>query len=191
MKGEEELRSWLRDGLGINEYRRVVRENAETVVVSKFEARFSQELFAVVDALPELLDDECVAAAYRERAAEYIARGEPALRTHVWREASEGLLRRLGEQRGITPRQLEYVLPGIESVQAVLDTVLWSAPTVLDDFAPSPGERQAYEEFLADDSGRIFTRYYGELAGKRVENYCPGSQFARRFMAQAYAICTA
>ncbi len=185
------LAAWLRDELGLEEYRRVVRENESTIVVSKFEPGFAPNLFETVDALPELFDDEAVTAEYERIAADRAARGESPLRTEVWREASLALLRRYAEQRGIDQGRQAHVVPGIESVQAVLDTILWTAPTIIDEYAPGPGESAAFQEFDSGDMERdIFTRYYGALEGKRVENYCPGSQLARRLLAQGYRICT-
>jgi predicted GIY-YIG superfamily endonuclease len=195
---DAELQAWLRDELGLDEYGRVVRENETTVVVSKFEAGFSQELFATVDRLPELFDDAVVAAEYGSIAERYVATGEDPLRTRVWREASEAVLNRAADARGIDARQRLFVLPGIESVQAILDTILWTGPTVLQAFEPSAGERQALEEFQAlashdpAEAGRdVFTRFYGVLDGRRVENYCPGAPYGRRLVAQAWRICTA
>ena len=50
----------------------------------------------------------------------------------------------------------------------------------------------AYAEALArmDDDSSIFTRYYGDFEGRRVENHCPGARVARRLIAQAWGICT-
>jgi hypothetical protein len=86
-----------------------------------------------------------------------------------------------------------YVLPGIESVQAILDTILWTAPAIADDYNPNRGEVEAYKDFECGNLGAgrdPFTRYYGQLDGRRVENYCPGAQFGRRLVAQAWKICT-
>lgn len=185
------LSAWLREEVGLEEFRRVVRENKTTIVISKFEPDFAPDLFATVDALPELFDDALVTAEYERIAAEHQARGEAPLRTAVWREASESLLERLGDARGIDAHQRMYVLPGIESVQAVLDTILWTGPTIADTWEPHPGEVQAFNEFECDEMDRdLFTRYYGTLDGRRVENYCPGAQFARRLMAQGWRVCT-
>jgi hypothetical protein len=184
--------------LGLDEYRRVVRESETTVVISKFEAGFSQELFATVDRLPELFDEAVVAAEYGSISERYVAAGEDPPRTRVWREASEAVLNRAADALGIDARQRMFVLPGIESVQAILDTILWSGPTLLQPFEPSAGERQAFEEFEAlashDPAGAgrdVFTRFYGVLDGRRVENYCPGAPYGRRLVAQAWRICTA
>jgi hypothetical protein len=187
----EHLRAWLRDELGLMEFRRVVREGDSAIVISKFENGFSQRLFTTVDAIAELFDDGVIAREYAELASAYMATEQSPLRTRVWREASEGLLRRIGAERGVSEDEMRHVLPGIESVQVVLDTILWTTPRIGQEYSPSEGELEAYAEFAKDESGRLFTRYYGEFGGKRVENYCPGSQFARRLVAQAWAICTA
>jgi hypothetical protein len=185
------LRAWLRSEVGLAEYRRVVREGDSAIVISKFEPGFSQDLFATVDLLPELFDAGVVGAEYERLAEAHQALGEAPMRTAVWREASEAELNRLCAQRGIDEQRLMFVLPGIESVQAVMDSILWTAPLVGGDYEPAAGEVEAFREFQdAQDERSLFTRYYGELDGKRVENYCPGAPFGRRLVAQAWAICT-
>jgi hypothetical protein len=195
---DADLQAWLRDELGLTEYRRVVRENETVVVISKFEPGFSQELFVTVEKLSELFDDDIVEAEYRTLVRRYGGGGQDLLRTQVWREASERILDRFAEERGIDGQHRMFVLPGIESAQAILDTILWSGPTILQPFEPSPGERQALEEFEALASrevsggpGRdVFTRFYGMLDGRRVENYCPGAPYGRRLVAQGWRLCT-
>ncbi len=59
------LQAWLRDELGLNEYRRIVRQSESAIVVSKFEPGFSQDLFALVERLPELFDQALIRARYR------------------------------------------------------------------------------------------------------------------------------
>ncbi|HEY7269877.1 MAG TPA: hypothetical protein VH951_08620 [Dehalococcoidia bacterium] len=189
---DEALCEWLSAERGIDEYRRVVRENESAVVISKFEPGFSQELFATVDILPELFDEDAIAAAYEALADAYQRHGEAPLRTAVWREASEAALDRGCRERGIADQRRMYVLPGIESVQAVMDSILWSAPTVADrGYRPNAGELQAYRDFEGGEGERtLFTRYYGDMDGRRVENHCPGAPFGRRLVAQAWNICT-
>jgi hypothetical protein len=192
VREDDALREWLRSERGLDEYRRIVRESEGTVVISKFEPGFSQELFATVDLLSELFEEHTVAERYLALVESYAARGESPSRTAVWREASESLLEELCTARGIDEHRRMFVLPGIESVQAVMDSILWSAPTIAErDYAPNPGEVEAFREFEGGpDERTLFTRYYGELDGKRVENYCPGAPFGRRLVAQAWNICT-
>ena len=196
---DEDLRRWLREEVGLNEYRRVVRQNREVIVISKLEDGFSQELFAIVERLPELFDESAVGREYAELVGAHLRVGEVPARTAVWHEAGERLLRRLGAERGIDEPRLTLVLPGIESVHAVMDTILWSAPTIDDSRGPGPGETAEFEAFEASQGRReegvrvtrdLFTRYYGSLAGRRVENYCPGAQFARQLVKQAWRICS-
>ncbi len=112
------------------------------------------------------------------------------MRTAVWREASEAVLLEYAERRAISAHGRMMVLPGIESAQAVLDTILWSAPTIDKRYTPRPGEVTEYEDFQAGRSDRdLFTRFYGVFDGRPVENYCPGAQFGRRLIAQAWQIC--
>ncbi len=189
---DAELESWLRDELGLDEYRRVARVTETSVLLSKFEDGFAAGLFETVAALPELFDELLVRGEYDCLAATLVSRGESRLRTEVWRRACEALIRRLASERGVDPSALDLIIPGLESVQAVMDAVLWSAPTIGDeDYQPRPGEREAFEALLSDAPERdIFTRYYGSCDGLRVENYCPGSQFARRLLRQAWSITT-
>ena len=195
---DEHLRRWLLEEVGVEEYRRIVRDSDNAIVISKFEPGFSQELFATVDLLPELFDDETVAAEYHRQAELHADEPERRLRTAVWREASEAVLNRLCALRGIDEPRRMFVIPGIESVQAVMDSILWSAPRVDQEYRPSAGEVEAYEEFqqaAMADAGPgaardMFTRFYGAFDRRRVENYCPGAQFGRRLVAQAWRICT-
>jgi hypothetical protein len=84
-----------------------------------------------------------------------------------------------------------FVVPGIESAQAIMDAILWSAPRIEDVARPNAGEVEAYRDFESGQGERdLFTRYYGDLDGRRVENYCPGAPFGRRLIAQAWRICT-
>jgi hypothetical protein len=192
------LQAWLREHLGLMEYRRVLRENGEVIVISKFEPGFSQDLFATVDLVPELFDEGVVAAEYEALAAGYLAGGVAPLRTAVWREAAERVLGRLCAERGIDARRRMLVLPGVESAQAVLDGILWTAPVIGGAYAPHPGETAAYREFEASAGTApapgvrdLFTRFYGLLDGRRVEAYCPGAPYGRRLVAQGWRVCLA
>lgn len=195
----EAFHSWLRDEVGLQEYRRIVRDSDSIVVISKFEPGFSQELFATVDLLPELFDDSVVEAEYERLVQEHRSQGAAPLRTAVWRQASEAVLHRFASERGIDERRRMFVLPGIESVQAVMDSILWSAPTIEPGYQPRAGELEAYREFESalergppSGPGRdIFTRFYGVYEGRPVENYCPGAPFGRRLVSQAWRLCTA
>ena len=186
---EARLLAWLRDAIGLEEGRRVARVDAGVVLVSKFEPGFAPQLHELLDELPELFDPDEVERAYRRCAAES-APAEP--RVAVWGSALHSLLATLGAQRGIDDGRRALVHVGIDSVQAVLDSVLWSRPTAGDDYAPLSGERAAYRDATRQlDPGReLFTRYYGTFEGRRVENHCPGAAFARVMLAHAWSVCT-
>ena len=106
--------------------------------------------------------------------------------------AVEGLLRDLACDRGFDPDQRAEVQAGVDSVAALLDSVLWTTPLLGVDWRVSAGEEAAFADAVLrmDDEQSLFTRYYGEFEGRHVENHCPGAQVARRLFAQAWAICT-
>ena len=186
---EARIEAWLRESSEADEPRRVVRIDGESVLVSKFEPGFAAELHALLDRLPELFDEAAVSRAYAQQAA---SAGRAEARVAVWHRALRTLLATLGVERGIDDAQQGLVRVGIDSVRAVLDSVLWSTPAVGDDYTASAGERSAYRDALARLEGEreLFTRYYGTFEGRRVENHCPGAAFARTMLAQAWTACT-
>ena len=143
---ETRINAWLRDALGLDEHRRVVRADAGSVLVSKFEPGFAARLNELLDALPELFDPEQVERAYARRAAEH---GPRASRVAVWDGALRSLLAALGAERAIDDERQALVRVGIDSVRAVLDSVLWSGPVVGEAYEPLPGELAAYCEATA------------------------------------------
>ena len=165
------------------EGRRLVRESGDAILVSKFEPGFAARLYEALDRVPELFDE----AAVRRR---YSALPPETSRVEAWRLAINALLADLGPARGLDPDQLAEIRAGTDSVAALLDSCLWTAPTVGSDWQPSTAEREACADALArmEDESSIFTRYYGEFEGKRVENHCPGTPVARKLFAQAWAI---
>jgi hypothetical protein len=186
---DDDLTARLREELGIREPRRVVRADGRVIVLSKLAAGESKDLFAAVEALPELFDAAVIAGEYERLRLELVARGEAPLRSAVWRMAVESLLDRLVPDRGIEAAR-RLITPGIESVQAALDAVLWSAPSVASDDPPVAAEREALRELLSAADRDLFTRYYGEVDGRRVESYCPGAPYARRLLETAFAVCS-
>jgi len=182
---ETSFQAWLA-AAGIEGPRRVARESESSILVSKFEAGFAARLYQALDALPELFDQE-------EVARRYSAQLPVTARVEAWRLAVNGLLEELGQARGLDRDQLAEIRAGTDSVAALLDSVLWTCPALGDHWQPSPAEREACEDALAkmDDESSIFTRYYGDFEGKRVENHCPGAPVARRLFGQAWAVCAA
>ena len=174
--------AWLRER-GIEGRRRIARETPDAILVSKFDPGFAARLYQSLDLVPELFDP----AAVRER---YAAAGPGTPRVEAWRLAINGLLGELGPARGLDPDQLAEVRAGTDSVAALLDAVLWTAPVVEAAWSPSGAEREAASDALArmDDASSIFTRYYGDFDGKRVENHCPGAPVARQLFEQGWAI---
>lgn len=168
----------------------MARQDDATILVSKFEPGFSARLHDVLDCLPELFDAQVVRVWFERQAA---ACPGSTSRVACWHAAMVALLTEFGIQRGLDSAQRAQVQAGIDSVAALLDTVLWTGPT-LDAArpAPSPGEQAACRdalERLHADSG-IFTRTYGRFEGRDVVNHCPGAPFARRLFLQAWEICT-
>jgi len=176
---------WLR-AMGIEGYRRVARQGPEGILVSKFEAGFAARLHDAVDRVPELFDDALVA-----KRCERVPTG--TTRVEAWRLAVEGLLRDIGSERGLDATQRAEIQAGVDSVAALLDSVLWTTPVVGVHWQVSVAEREAFDDAnrRMDDERGLFTRYYGEFEGLRVENHCPGAQVARRLFAQAWAASTA
>jgi hypothetical protein len=182
--GPARLEAWLRDR-GIDGRRRIVRQSESAVLVSKFEPGFAARLHEAIDRVPELFDASAISARYQ-------VSNPMTSRVEAWRLAINGVLADLAEARRLDRDQLAEIRAGTDSVAALLDSALWSGPTVGADWTPSESERAAFREALArmDDDSSIFTRYYGDLEGKRVENHCPGSAIARRLFAQAWSLCT-
>lgn len=188
MTGDEEILRWLRDVAGVLEPRRVVRRSASSILVSKFGEGFAARLHETVDRLPVMFDSDAVAARFAELVGD-----DPALtRAEAWRLASTALIREAAERQGLHPDAVAEVRAGVDSVAALVDTILWTSPSGPEPSPPEPSELEAYRDTRArmDAERGIFTRYYGSFEGVPVENHCPGSQVARRLLAQAWAICT-
>lgn len=185
---EARLNEWLRDS-GVEDGRRIVRFDDDSMLVSKFEPGFAQTVHAVLDRLPELLDQSTISAAYNATAA---TAEDATLRVTVWSRAAHNMLADFGAERDIDDNQQALIRVGLISVAALLDTMLWSGPTVGDDYSPRPGEITAFLEATdrLDPDHDLFTRHYGTFEQRRVVNYCPGSPFARVMISQAWIACT-
>jgi hypothetical protein len=180
----QRFEAWLAER-GFEGERRRVRESPDGILVSKFGPGFAARLHDALDRVPELHDANGLAARYAATPA-----GTP--RVEAWRLAVESLLAALGRERGLSRDQLSEVQAGVDSVAGLMDSVLWTSPTLGTEWTPSPAEASAYEEALdrMDDESSIFTRFYGEFEGTPVYNHCPGAQVARRLMGQAWAVVT-
>jgi hypothetical protein len=187
---ETRLRDWLEHDIGVTEWRRLARLDEDTALVSKFHAGFAPQLHALLEALPELVDEYAVLAAYAE-AARAAPPGTP--RVEVWDRAMRALLARACARLGIPENadQQSFVRVGVDSVRALLDSILWTAPTVEDAYAPAAGERAAYLDVTRAFAGRdFFTRNYGRFEDHLVQNHCPGAAYARVMLAHAWRACT-
>jgi hypothetical protein len=174
----------------VTEWRRLARLDEETALVSKFAEGFAPRLHALLEALPELLDERAVLDAYAqgvERAAAGTSRLE------VWDSAMRALLRDASARLGIPEGddREAFVRVGVDSVRAVLESILWTAPTVDEAYQPAAGERAACLDVLRVLAGRdLFTRTYGEFEHRLVQNHCPGAAYARVMLAQGWRVCT-
>lgn len=188
MTGDEAILRWLRDVAGVLDPRRVVRRSASSILVSKFDEGFAARLHDTIDRLPVMFDPEAVAARFAE-----LVDADPTLRrAEAWRLAVAALIREAADRQGLHPDAVAEVLAGVDSVGALIDTILWTGPAGPEPSPPEPSEQEARSDIRArmDAERGIFTRYYGSFEGVPVENHCPGAQVARRLFAQAWAICT-
>lgn len=189
MTTDADILRWLRDVAGIAEPRRVVRRSPTAILVSKFDEGFAARLHDTIDHLPAMFDDALVAARFDE-----LAQIEPSrTRTETWRLAVTAVVSEAAAREGLHGDAVAEVRAGIDSVAALLDSILWTSPAGPRPHVPEPSEVEAYNDTRArmDAERGIFTRYYGSFEGVPVENHCPGSQVARRLFAQGWTICTA
>lgn len=184
---EDAFAGWIAGIVG-TEQRRIVRRVRRRILVSKFEEGFAPRLLERLAGLDALTDLNQVEAAF----AAWCVKEPDTSRVAAWRQALLGLLDAAAAERGFSPVEIAEVRVGIDSVAALLDTVLWSSPAVGGSFTPRPGEVAAYRDALAqmEATPGIFTRIYGSFEGARVENHCPGAMVARRLLAQGWQICT-
>lgn len=185
---ERSVLDWLRRERGIEEARRLVRVDEAEALVSKFEPGFAARLHALLRLTPDLFDEASVVA----RTERAMAATPDGTRLDAWHTAMHEALAEAGERHAVPDPRLAEVRTGVDSVRAVLDSVLWSGPRCGDAYTPRPGEVQAYREAsLAMEDGRdVFTRYYGMFDGRAVRNHCPGAASARVLLAQAWRAVT-
>ncbi len=186
---EQRLKRWLREELGIEDPRRVVRASSERILVSKVAPDFALDLLQLLELTPELFEETRVLEACEARAR---CSDAATPRSENWRAALHELLSKIGTLRGIPDERLAEIRVGIDSVFAVLESVLWTHPTLSDLYVPDAGEITAYRECVSrfDRDHDLFTRTYGYFEGRRVENRCPGATLARTLLAQAWRACT-
>jgi hypothetical protein len=132
----QRFEAWLAER-GFEGERRRVRESPDGILVSKFGPGFAARLHDALDRVPELHDANGLAARYAATPA-----GTP--RVEAWRLAVESLLAALGRERGLSRDQLSEVQAGVDSVAGLMDSVLWTSPTLGTEWTPSPAEASAY-----------------------------------------------
>ena len=184
------LNVWLQNHVGVNEVRRIVREDPDSILISKFEPGFAPGLHTMLDELPQLFDSAEIAIAYSAVAS--ADESATALRVDVWDQAMRRLLATLSAQRGIEDDRQALIRVGIDSVRAILDSALWSVPLISDDYEPQAGEIAAFRDVTSSMSPDhdLFTRHYGLFEDLDVVNHCPGAPFARLMLGQAWQVCT-
>ena len=184
----DRLNRWLQEEIGTEAPRRVVSRSDARVLVSKFAAGFADRMRESLDRRADLFDRGAVSTAYVRQAAV-----SPDLaRVEVWRLAMGGMLADGRGDNGLTPVQQAEVMAGVDSVAAVLASVLWSEPRAGDEYHPQAGERDAYRDALArlGSTDGPFTRRYGVFDGAEVVNHCPGAPYARMLLALGWRVCT-
>lgn len=188
MIDEQRFADWLQEVCGVSEPRRVVRRDADRILVSKFEPGFAANLHDAMALLPELFDDAVMGLTYRVLAEGH----QEATRTDTWQRAASLLVDQLGGDRSLGREKQAEVMAGVDSVAALLASILWSSPTVADEFVPHASEFEAYADAVArmDADRGVFSRHYGVYDGAEVVNHCPGAPFARQLLAQSWRICT-
>ncbi len=187
---EARLRTWLREDAGVEDWRRLARLDEDVALVSKFDEGFAPQLHVLLERLPELIDERTVLDAYRDVAS---TAAPGTTRVEAWDRAMRTVLGRAGARLGIpeTADQQSFVRVGVDSVRALLESILWTVPTVQEAYQPALGERAAYLDVTRAFAGRdFFTRTYGLFEDHLVQNHCPGSAYARVMLEQAWLACT-
>ena len=181
-----ELQRWINIDLGIEGTRRIVRDDDNTLLISKFEIGFAAGVHELLSQTPELFEEQSVAEAYERETH------QGGDRLSAWHRGMHAMLREAGNREGISDLRQAEIRAGIDSVYAILSTVLWTNPSIEDSYTPSEGERDAYQEALSSLSEErdLFTRIYGQFKGRVVVNHCPGASVARLMLEQGWSACT-
>jgi hypothetical protein len=182
----DDFRRWLRDVAGVGEWRRIVRDDGERLLVSKFEEGFAAGVHDLIAQVPELLDEPAVRDAYEQEAT--AATGTS--RVDAWHRGLHAMLRAAGERHSIPNVRQAELRTGIDSVYAILQTLLWTDPQVGQPYQTRASERSAYHEVIEsmDKDHDMFTRVYGWYETRQVVNHCPGAPFARVMLEQGWRV---
>jgi hypothetical protein len=185
---EDDFQLWLREVAGVEEWRRIVRDDGEHILLSKFEEGFAPGLHELLALMPELFDLAAMTEAHEREAAA----ADGTSRMDAWLRAMHATLRTAGERHSIPDVRQAEVRTGIDSAYAILQTFLWSDPKIGEPFESRESERSAYLDAtrLADNEHDMFTRVYGWYEDRQVVNHCPGAPFARIMLEQGWRICS-
>lgn len=185
---EDRLRRWLVNEHGIVDSRRIVREDDNGVLVSKFPSDFMGRVGAMVERLDLFSKNDPLAIVTAEQACRHPTQS----RVENWRAAVCDLICSRAESQGLSTADAELVTVGVDSVAAVMRAILWSDPVAGETYAPGPAELDAWRDAIArtNRAGDLFTRHYGFFEGKAVSAHCPGAPYARAFMESAWRCCT-
>ena len=184
----DHFHDWLRDVAGIEDWRRIVRDDGERILVSKFEEGFTAGVHELIALMPELFDEPAIRAVYELEAATTPGTS----RVDAWHRALHAMLRTAGDRHAIPNLRQAEVRTGIDSVYAILQTLLWTDPKVGAAYQSRAAERSAYLEAIEsmDDAHDMFTRVYGWYEDRQVLNHCPGAPFARVMLEQGWRVCS-
>ena len=94
---EDHFHHWLRDIAGIEDWRRIVRDDGERILVSKFEEGFAAGVHELIALMPELFDEPAILAVYEREAASTPG----ASRVDAWHRALHAMLRAAGDRHAI------------------------------------------------------------------------------------------
>jgi hypothetical protein len=181
---------WLVSEAHVREPRRIVKTDETTILVSKVESGFAAELHNTLDLLGFASDDD-----FKLQIKDRMWDAYPAnmSRVEAWRQSVKDILLEAGKKSSVPAVRLNEIQIGVDSVAALLDATLWTNPILADcSYQPAAGESKAYLENLEvlTDGSDIFTRFYGDYAGKSVLNHCPGALFARKLLSTGWEICS-
>jgi hypothetical protein len=185
---EDHFHHWLRHVAGIEDWRRIARDDGERILISKFEGGFAAGVHELIALMPELFDEPAILAVYEREAA--TAPGTS--RVDAWHRALHAMLRAAGDRHAIPNLRQAEVRTGIDSVYAILQTLFWTDPKCGASYQSRAAERSAYLEAIVsmDDVHDMFTRVYGWYEDRQVLNHCPGAPFARVMLEQGWRVCS-
>jgi len=182
---EDRLQRWLAEQ-GVEGARRVVAADDRRIVLSKTPPGFAERLIRALEPLEADLTDEHIAATM----ASETNRGRS--RVDAWEAAVMERTAEAVTRLRLPPALVDEVRYGVESVAALLRSVLWCDRACSELHEPSPAEEAAFRDAWESLSGegRRFTRVYGVFEGRPVLAHCPGASIARTLFAQGWRLCT-